>query len=70
MQLTGHINIDGNIMLVLLRVGRPHDKYCHTVFIKLRKSGQPGHYFCDESDYLNNMPDLVRELKAGNVIEI
>lgn len=69
MQTTGYIIIDNKKILVLIRDGKKLDKFCRIKLIKLRKSGEDGYFMTDESDFLNESPDLIKRLKGGDVIE-
>ena len=64
MQTTGHIIIDGQTILILVR-GKKHSRQ-----FKLRKSGRPGLRFEDEEIYLSDNPDKLRDLLNGEVVEL
>ena len=69
MQTIGHF-IDkrtGEKILVLTRIGKRIDKFCHVVNLKLRKSGKDGIEIA-ESDYLNENPEVIDRLKNGENI--
>ena len=63
MQQAGYIKIGDEKILVLVR----HCRYGRQ--FKIRKSGKDGIFMEDESLYLKERPDLIRKLKAGNIIE-
>jgi len=55
-------------LLVLIRIGKRIDKFNHVIDLKIRKGQNRGQYFSDESDYLNQNPELIDKLKRGEVI--
>ena len=69
MQTIGHFIVErfGEKILVLTRIGKRIDKFCHVVNLKLRKSGKDGNEIA-ESDYLNENPELIDRLKNGENI--
>ena len=54
-------------ILVLIRIGKKIDKFNYVVNLKKRDSGKHG-IKISESDYLNDNPELIDKLKAGEVI--
>lgn len=64
MQTIGYLEIYEEKILVLVR----QKKY--TRQLKIRKSGQDGVFFEDESLYLQNNPEMLLRLKLGQVIEL
>jgi len=62
MQQTGYVMVNDEKILVLIRVSRLYN------YLKLRESGKDGVFMEDESNWLNERPDLVESLKDGNVI--
>ena len=64
MQTTGHIIIDGQQILILVR-GKKHSRQ-----FKLRQSGKPGLHFTDEEIYLSDNPEKLQALRNGKVIEL
>jgi hypothetical protein len=63
MQTHGHVYVNGQKVLVLVR-----PTHCG-VAIKLRKSGSDGSHFTDEEAFLTTRPDLAQDLQAGKVIQ-
>ncbi len=55
-------------ILVLMRIGKRIDKFNHVIDLKIRKGQNRGQYFSDESDYLNQNPEMIDRLKSGEVI--
>ena len=66
MQQIGYVEVRGERILVLVRVGR---KYNLSVRLKMRKSGKDGVFMPGESEFLTTRPDLVEDLKNGKVVE-
>ena len=66
MQTTGYIKINQEKILVLIRAGK---SYNLSRYLKLRKTGKDGVFMVDESNYLNDNPEIVKRLKAGEIIE-
>ena len=66
MQTIGFVKIDQEKILVLIRDGKSYNLSRH---LKLRKTGKDGVFMVDESNYLNDNPEIVKRLKAGEVIE-
>ena len=64
MQTTGHIIIDGQQILILVR-GKKHSRQ-----FKLRQSGKPGTRFTDEEIYLSDNPEKLEALLDGLVVEL
>lgn len=64
MQTTGHLIIQGEKVLVLVRSRK------YGVALKVRKSGGVGRYFPDESFHLNENPELTKDLLSGKTIRI
>lgn len=64
MQYTGHVMVDGQIVLVLVRTKR------HSHQLKLRQSGQPGRRLTDEEIFLEQDTEQMQRLMAGKVIEL
>jgi len=64
MQTTGHIKINGETLLVLVRQKRFSRQ------LKLRKSGKPGTRFQEEEDWLREHPDDLARLLRGETVEI
>lgn len=69
MQTIGHIidNRTGEKILVLVRIGKRIDKFCHVVNIKKRNSGSDG-ILIAENDYFNNDTSLIDKLKNNEVV--
>lgn len=64
MQTTGHLIINGQKVLVLVRA----EKYGRA--LKIRKSGQDGNRFEDEEFYFLEYPNRLQELMDGKVIHV
>ena len=64
MQTTGHIIIQRETIMVLVREGK------HSRQFKLRTSGKPGTRFTDEEIYLSDNPEKLQSLRNGKVIEL
>ena len=65
MQDTAHLLVNGQKILVLRRSNfRVH------VSLKIRRSGKDGMFLEDESGYLENEPDALKELLEGKVIKL
>lgn len=58
----------GEQIRILIRIGKRIDKFSHVIDLKIRKAQNRGQYFKDESDYLNQNPELIDKLKKGEVI--
>lgn len=58
---------NGEIILVLIRIGKRIDDCCNIIDVRKRKGGRMG-YEISESDYLNQNPELIDKLKNGEVI--
>ena len=69
MQTIGHIidNRTGEKILVLVRIGKRIDKFCHVINIKKRNGGTDGNLIA-ENDYLNNDTSLIDKLKNNEVV--
>ena len=72
MQSHGFIrdNRTGEDIRVLVRIGKRIDKFNHVIDLKIRKSQNRGQFFVDESEHLNQNPELIDKLKNGEVIYI
>jgi len=70
MQTHGHVKVDGQKILVLVRKGRKIDKFCYAVRLKRRTSGKDGAILTGESEYLNDNPDSLEALKNNETVEI
>lgn len=66
MQDTAHLKINGQTILVLRRV---NIAACD-VSLKIRKSGKDGMFLEDESIYLENEPEVLKELQDGKVVRL
>jgi hypothetical protein len=70
MQMTGYLIVKGQKILVLARQAKIY------IAFKLRKSGQDGHHFQVEEEYLNEHADAdwsknaVTRLLKGEVIKL
>lgn len=64
MQTTGYMIIGDEKILVLCR----QKKYSRQ--LKIRMSGKDGNHFSDEEMMLDDLPDLLKKLKGGQVIEL
>lgn len=64
MQTAGHLNIYGEITLVLYRNSGYERR------LKRRSSGQRGTYLEDESAHFAMHPELLERLKRGETIKI
>lgn len=62
MQTHGHIRIDGETVLVLIRSTK------YGVQLKRRTSGSFGAYLQAETEYLAERPLLARDLLSGKVV--
>lgn len=71
MQDTAHVKTaTGDKVLVLRRlVARKRDSSGY-VTLKLRKTGHAGRYLVDESNYLNDDPEMLAALLAGKQISL
>ena len=71
MQDTAHVKTaNGEKILVLRRlVFRKRDKSGYAT-LKLRKTGNAGRYLVDESNYLNDDPEMLADLLAGKSISL
>ena len=63
MQFSGHVIINKQKIKVLVRTTKTY------VSLKLRNSGDDGHFLADESIYLGQEPKQVELLKSGEVIK-
>ena len=70
MQSHGFIrdNRTGEDIRVLMRIGKRIDKFNHVIDLKIRKGQNRGQFFEDESNHLNQNPELIDRLKKGEVI--
>lgn len=66
MQFLGHIKVDGQVILVLVR-GHPKRGYNS---LKIRKSGKPGWFLHDESIGLSLQRNKLKALLSGEVIHV
>lgn len=66
MQFLGHIKVDEQVILVLVR-GHPKQGYNS---LKMRKSGKPGRFLHDESIGLSLRRDKLKALVSGEVIHV
>ena len=64
MQQLGYVVVNGETILLLVR----REKY--GVALKLRASGVNGRHMEDEENGLNELPELVEQLKSGRVIHV
>jgi hypothetical protein len=62
MQYTGYVEIDGEKILLLVRVA-PYGKK-----VKLRQSGKPGEHLVDEETFLREAPQFVGLILDGKVV--
>ncbi len=62
LQIIGHLIIDGEKLLVLVR----RSKY--GVAVKIRSTGRDGMHMTDAELYLREEPDQVEALKQGTVL--
>ncbi len=62
-QTTGHLLIDGQKILILVREKR------YSRQLKIRLSGKDGNRFNDEEYYLQDNPSLLQDLLVGKVVE-
>jgi hypothetical protein len=66
MQLIGHVKINNEIILLLIR---PNPNRCYVV-LKARHSGAKGIHLDDEAIYLRENPDILQRLRAGETIKL
>ncbi len=63
-QTTGYLKINGEKILVLCRINGWIRHF------KMRKTGDNGVFFEDESYYLSDRPEVIKNLKLGKSIKI